>query len=254
MPVKQKEEKENTLIFEKNFEKLKIRETKPKFSATSREEKTKFSRDVGEILKLLGITAGFSAISAVTIKLIKLPSELILFLPPLFLVFTLFGKSNFKKENSKISSNAKQEVERGLDEKLKEAIEAAIKSSGSYSKKLKGGSLNDLLKEIEKVILAKPVREVIEKIEEGNISIKIGDEKPLILYLFKSGPILLVIVAFKYRIILRATYLVGCNAIKEINFVSEIDNKLVEEIAKIIKSEKIEVNIGKEEHLVFEKE
>jgi hypothetical protein len=256
MPIKLKEEKEKNLISEKDFQKLKIREIKLKPFVTTREEQTQTNKKMIEVLKILGITTGFSAISAATIKLIKLPSELMFFLPPLFLVFILFGKPNSIKEklksNNKVDKN-QEFVKKDLNEKLKEAIDAAIIEEFKSKKESAPAPLSNLLSEIEKIIWAKPVMQLIDKIESGNINIKIGKEKPTIIYLFKSEPFLLVAVGFDYKILLRATYLLGCNAIKEVNYVSRIDKNIIDEIKENIKNGDVEVKIGEEERLIFEK-
>ena len=255
MPVKLKEEKEKNLISEKEFQKLKIREVKHGSFVTTREEKTQTNKKIIEVLKILGITTGFSAISAATIKLIKLPSEL-MFLPPLFLVFILFGKPNSIKEKLKTNnkSNKSQEfVKKDLDEKLKEAIDVAIIEEFKTKKETAPTPLSNLLSEIEKIIWAKPVMQLINKIERGNINIKIGKEKPIIIYLFKSEPFLLVAVGVDYKILVRATYLLGCNAIKEVNYVSKIDKNIIDKIKENIINGDVEVKIGEEERMIFEK-
>ena len=96
MPVilKKERRKEENLNLEKNLQMLEIREKEIKlFAVRNRESQT--NKKIKEAIKILGITAGFSAISVAAIgKLIKLPSELFLFLPPIFLAFIFLHRTN----------------------------------------------------------------------------------------------------------------------------------------------------------------
>jgi hypothetical protein len=258
MPVALKGRKEENLSLEKGFEKLEIREKEAmSFAFESKEGNQKANKRIKEALKILGITAGFSAISVAAIsKLIKLPSELFLFLPPIFLAFIFLRKTNSIKDNGPKFNKSSQQLQiatKDINERLKQAIDIAIREE-LKSKKEKGyAPLDTLLNEIEKIIRAKPVMQLIDKIESGNINIKIGEEKPVTILLLKSDPFLFVVVGFDYKILLRATYLLGCNAIKEINYVSSMDSTLVERIMATIRNGKVEVKIGREERMVFEK-
>lgn len=259
MPVTVKKErrKEENLNLEKNLQKLGIREKEIKLFAVRNREESQTNKKIKEAIKILGITAGFSAISVAAIsKLIKLPSELFLFLPPIFLAFIFLHRTNSIKIGKSKFNGQTQELQvttKDLNEKLKEAIDIAIREELKFKKEKGYIPLNNLLTEIERIIWAKPVMQLIDKIESGNVNIKIGEEKPVTIYLFKSDPFLFVVVGFDYKILLRATYLLGCNAIKEINYVSSMDNALVDKIITTIKNEKVEVKIGKEERMVFEK-